>query len=262
MIEHWTTATDLTERATPFVVITMISSRGHVPQEVGAKAIITADGLVEGTVGGGKVEARAIEFARELLLDTDRNSPQLNSPQLQTWNLTHDIGMTCGGEATFLFEVHNPKKWKIAVFGAGHVSQALIRTLLNLDCHVTCVDNREDWLARIPESPKIKKILSKEAAAEVPGLGGDTFFVVMTQGHSTDLPVLEKIFLTFPDAHYVGVMGSDVKAKKIRRDLIERGVSGKNVDRLHSPIGLSLGGNRPYEIAISVTAELLNERSF
>ena len=248
-------ARDLIESAEAFVVITLIASRGHVPQEIGAKAIITVAGLKQGTVGGGKVEAKAIEFARTLL------ATESQVPQVITWNLTRDVGMTCGGEATFLFEVHNPKNWRIAVFGAGHVGQALIRTLENLECHITCLDNRHEWLSRIPESRKIKKILSADLPSEVAKLHGDTFFVVMTQGHGTDLPILEKIYHQHPAAPYIGVMGSDVKAKKIRGDLVERGISESQVDRLKSPIGLSIGGNRPYEIAISVTAELLQVKN-
>ncbi len=259
MIEHWQTAEELTEIGTAFVVVTLLSSRGHVPQELGAKAIITVEGLRQGTVGGGKVEAKAIGFARELL--SSPGSKSFSSPQLISWNLTTDVGMTCGGEATFLFEVHNPKRWKIAVFGAGHVAQALVRTLLNLDCHIACLDSRSEWLARIPDSRKITKILSKDLPAEAAAFDGETFFVVMTQGHATDLPILESIYRAHPGAAYVGVMGSDVKAKKIRGDLFECGISEAQVDRLHSPIGLSIGGNRPFEIAISVAAELLQARN-
>ena len=259
MTEHWQTANELTENGTAFVVVTMISSRGHVPQELGAKAIITSDGLRQGTVGGGKVEAKAIEFARELLSHPDRKST--SAPKTVTWNLTRDIGMTCGGEATFLFEVHNPKKWKIAIFGAGHVSQALVRTLINLDCHMTCLDSRAEWLARIPDSRKIAKVLATDLPAQVSDFDAETFFVVMTQGHSTDLPILESIYRAYPTAPYIGVMGSDLKAKKIRGDLFERGISEAQVDRLHSPIGLLIGGNRPFEIAISVAAELLQARN-
>lgn len=251
MIEHWQTASELMENAEAFVVITMIACRGHVPQEIGAKAIVTSAGLRQGTIGGGKVEAKAIEHARFLL------TGDYQEPQILTWNLTRDVGMTCGGEATFLFEVHNPKNWKIAVFGAGHVSQALIRTLENLECHITCLDTREEWLSRIPDSRKVTKILASDLSAEAAKLCGDTFFVVMTQGHGTDLPVLERIYRTHPQAPYIGVMGSDVKAKKIRGDLFELGISEAQVDRLKSPIGLPLGGNRPYEIAISIAAELL-----
>ena len=259
MIEHWQTAEQLTEGGTAFVVVTLLSARGHVPQEPGAKAIITIDGLHQGTIGGGKVEAKAIEFSRELL--SAAGSKSISTPKIINWNLTTDVGMTCGGEVTFLFEVHNPKRWKVAVFGAGHVAQALVRTLQNLECHVTCLDSRAEWLSRIPDSRKITKILSGDLPAKAASFDSETFFVVMTQGHATDLPILESIYRAHPDTPYIGVMGSDVKAKKIRGDLFERGISEAQVDRLRSPIGLSIGGNRPFEIAISVAAELLQARS-
>lgn len=208
-----------------------------------------------GGVHSSMLEAkRTIEYAKTLLAEA------ASTPKLVTWNLTTDIGMTCGGEVTFLFETHNPKRWKIALFGAGHVAQAVAQTLINLDCHVTCLDARAEWIDRLPTSRKLKKVLSKDLPSEVSSFDADTFYVVMTQGHASDLPVLEKIFQQHPAAPYVGVMGSDVKARKIRHDLLERGIAGGIVDRLHSPIGLRLGGNQPYEIAISVVAELLQIR--
>ena len=73
--------------------------------------------------GWSNGKAAAIAYARDLL-----QSAKL-APEVVTWNLTHDIGMTCGGEATLLFEIHDPKRWKIAIYGAGHVGQALVRTL-------------------------------------------------------------------------------------------------------------------------------------
>lgn len=263
---YWQTAQDLTNDGHAFVAVTLIAGRGHVPQDIGAKALITVDGLRHGTVGGGKVEARAILWAREFLAKSkdsfarpDR-SPEDRHPKIVTWNLTTDVGMTCGGEVTLLFEIHRPRGWKIALFGAGHVGQALTRTLENLDCHVTCLDTRREWIDRLPDSRKISKIVTDDLPGAVASLGVDTFFVVMTQGHATDLPILEKIFREFPEAPYVGVMGSDVKARKIRHDLLERGIKESLVDRLHSPIGLRLGGNQPFEIAMSVTAELLQCR--
>ena len=107
----------------PFVVITLVHGKGHIPQEPGAKMIVARDGLRWGTVGGGKVEAKAIEKARELL---DRG---FREPLYLTWNLTRDIGMTCGGELSYLFEPHGAQSWVVAVYGAGHVGQALTRLL-------------------------------------------------------------------------------------------------------------------------------------
>jgi xanthine dehydrogenase accessory factor len=254
MNTHWSAAAELDARGDAFVVVTMVGCKGHVPQDLGAKCIVTASGLHSGTVGGGKVEARAIEHARSLL------DSKVHEPQLVTWNLTRDIGMTCGGEATFLFEIHDRKKWSIAVFGAGHVGQALVRTLLNLDCQVTCVDFRDEWITKLPESPRLSKRMVAEPEKIVGEFSSETYFVVMTRGHASDVPILDAIFRTFPTAPYVGVMGSDVKAAKVRADLAARGIGSDLIERLRSPIGLDLGGNDPYEIAISVTAQLLKTR--
>ncbi len=264
MIAHWQAASELTESATAFVVVTMIACRGHVPQDVGAKAIVTAKGLYQGTVGGGKVEARAIEHARTLLnkniepeLLSQSRAQAFNAPEMVTWNLTTDIGMTCGGEVTFLFETHDSKRRHIALFGAGHVAQALVRTLANLDFHVTCVDSRPEWIERLPSSRKLTTVVSQDLPSMVASFHRETFFVVMTQGHASDLPVLHKVFELYPRAPYVGVMGSDVKARKMRRDLVELGIEERLVEKLRCPIGLPIGGNQPFEIAISVVAELL-----
>lgn len=263
MIAHWQAAGELTESATAFVVVTLIACRGHVPQDVGAKAIITAKGLHQGTVGGGKVEARAIEHARALLnKKSDETAPAaLRSPEVVTWNLTTDIGMTCGGEVTFLFETHDSKRRHIALFGAGHVAQALVRTLANLDFHVTCIDSRPEWIERLPASRKLTTVVSQDLPGVVASFSEETYFVVMTQGHASDLPVLHKIFELHPEAPYIGVMGSDVKAKKMRHDLLEIGIKEPLVEKLRSPIGLPIGGNQPFEIAISVVAELLQVSS-
>lgn len=255
MKSHWQIARELTKESKAFVVVTLVSARGHVPQDPGAKAIVTTEGLAGGTVGGGKVEAKAIVFARELL---EKKTIQ---PQLLTWNLTRDVGMTCGGESTFLFEIHNPTRWKIALFGAGHVAQALTRTLISMDCHVTCVDSRPEWLEKLPESEKITPIQDRTPPDVVARMTENHFFVVMTQGHGTDVPVLVEIFKQFPNAPYIGVMGSDVKALKIRNDLKANGIDANLIEKLHSPIGLPIGGNTPPEIAISVAAELLQERA-
>ena len=253
-MSHWSTAFDLDRAGTPFVVITLVSARGHVPQEPGAKAIVTAQGLQSGTVGGGKVEARAIEYALLLL------RREISEPEIMKWNLQRDIGMTCGGETSYLFEVHNRKSWNIVVFGSGHVSQALIRVLQSLDCQITCVDSRAEWLNKLPVSANISLIESLEPARTVTQMNSNSFFVVMTHGHATDLPILEAILRVHPQAPYVGVMGSDVKAQKLKREMHDLGLNSAQIEKLHCPIGLDVGENIPAEIAISIVSELLQER--
>ncbi len=251
------TARDCEAQKLDFVVITLIAGRGHIPQDPGAKAIVSKIGLLFGTVGGGKVEARAIAKAKELLEGTT------NTPQAFTWNLQKDIGMTCGGEVTYLFETHRAHPWRVRVFGAGHVAQALVRTLSELPVSLTCIDPRTEWIQRLPVQQKNLEIIETENPANwaESHLHDDAdFFVVMTQGHSSDVPILEVLLKRFPRPRYIGVIGSETKGIKIKSELRVRGVSENSLAQLRVPIGLEIGSNHPAEIAISIAAEILQVR--
>jgi xanthine dehydrogenase accessory factor len=256
----WSVAGNLEVAGTPFVMVTLVSSRGHAPQDPGAKALVTAEGLQAGTVGGGKVEARAIAYARELLAAVAETPTPTPTPVLVTWNLQKDIGMTCGGEVTYLFEVQRRDRWKVLVFGAGHVSQALVRALLPLEVQVTCTDSRGDWIEKLPSAPNLQTLRLDSPESMVAGSSGSEFFVVITQGHATDVPVLEAIFRRFPSPRYVGVIGSETKGLKIKAELRARGVSEESLSVLRIPIGLPLGSNHPGEIAVSILAEMIQVR--
>ncbi len=236
-----------------FVMVTLVSTRGEAPQDPGAKIIVTKDGLKEGTIGGGKVEAAAIKKAQEQL--ATNKQPQ---PELITWNLQTDIGMTCGGEVTFLFEFFFAHNWPIIIFGAGHVAQALTRTLINLPCQVTCIDHRSEWINQLDS--KTKSMTHANPSQLVKEFSPNSYFICMTQGHAHDVPILKAIFEHAPDCPYVGVIGSAIKGKRIKNELLEMGVSQAFCEKLKVPIGLPIGSNHPYEIAISITAQLLEIR--
>ena len=99
---------DLMAAEVPLVTVTIVDTVGSVPQDRGAKAIVTADGLVYGTVGGGKVETKAIAEAQRMLRgEIDDNT------HFAQWNLQKDVGMTCGGVVKLYFETHNVARWQI-----------------------------------------------------------------------------------------------------------------------------------------------------
>lgn len=246
------TVAQLSESGTDFVIVTLVKVLASAPQDVGAKCVVTSEGLVAGTVGGGKVEARCIEYAKDIL-----KSNKYFEPQIEKWNLQTDIGMTCGGVCHFLFE-HFPKSsWKVALFGAGHVSQALTRTLKNLKCDLTVIDHRKEWLEKLP---KVKTIQSANAKEVISQFDENTFFISMTKGHAADVPFLIEIYKQFPNAPYIGAIGSKAKRNAISKDLREAGVDENFINRLHIPLGLPIGNNQPYEIAISICAQLLEVR--
>ena len=235
-----------------FVTVTIISVRGSVPQDPGAKIIVTKEGLHSGTIGGGRVEMAAIARAQEILESTSQVPPLMI-----TWNLQKDIGMSCGGESSFLFEHFYQNHWPIVIFGAGHVSQALTRILTTLNCHVTCIDPREDWISKLIG---VKGICHPSPQELISGLDPKSFFLSITMGHIHDLHILHELSKHAPDAPYVGVIGSSVKGIRIKKELKELGVSDYFIEKLRVPMGLPLGSNLPEEIAISITAELLQVR--
>src|SRR3972149_5888213 len=144
---------ELSKSGGPFVSVTMVDAVGSTPSNTGPKMLVGPAGLLFGTVGGGRVENQAIEFAQRMLAEKD--SP---ASALVEWNLQRDVGMTCGGGGKLYFEAFNHRLWRIVVFGAGHVAQALVRCLLEMECHVVCVDPRQDWLIRLPQSGKLTKV--------------------------------------------------------------------------------------------------------
>lgn len=239
------------------VTITLVECKGSVPQALGAKAKVERSGLVAGTVGGGKVEAKAILYAQEILQQRDSLKCRL-----VTWNLTVDVGMTCGGVVTFLFELDRASAWKIAVFGAGHVAQELVPLLTKLECSVTCIDNREEWLDKIPAAENLVKKHAVKPEVVLKDLAEDTFLILMTQGHATDLPILAEILRTRPTAPYVGVIGSKTKALSLKASLKALDFSQEKIESYFCPIGLFLGNNTPVEISYSVIAQLLQVRDY
>jgi xanthine dehydrogenase accessory factor len=180
--------------------------------------------------------------------------------RLVAWNLQRDVGMTCGGEVKLYFEAYNHRVWRIVVFGAGHVAQALIRCLLEMECQIVCVDPRADWLARLPQSTKLTKVRSDTMSDYVSRLRDDDFVVSMTMGHRTDRPILEEIFRRGRRPAYLGVIGSEAKRKVMIRELTDAGIAAEAASQFRCPIGLPIGQNQPGEIAISIAAELIQFR--
>ncbi|MEO8034300.1 MAG: xanthine dehydrogenase accessory protein XdhC [Acidobacteriota bacterium] len=238
----------------PLVTITVVDTVGSVPQDRGAKAIVTRDGLHYGTVGGGKVETKAIAEAQRML-----GAEGGDSTHFVQWNLAKDVGMTCGGIVKLYFEAFNAGRWNIVIFGAGHVANALVTLLVHLDCHITLFDTRRDWVEKLPQSPKLNARVEPDLPALVKTLPADAFVILMTMGHTTDKPILLEVLRTrtFP---YLGVIGSDAKANILKRDIEEAGLPPESKEAFHCPIGLQLGTNHPYEIAVSTIAQLIKRR--
>lgn len=240
----------LADSGEPFIAVTLIEATGSTPADAGAKMLVTVAGLDCGTVGGGRVEAKAIGVAQEMLVERA-------ACRTVDWSLKADVGMTCGGRVRLFFEPVGVATWPIVVFGAGHVTQALAELLVRLPCQLTCIDPRGDWLARLPAG--VRRVEAADPPTEVDRLPADAMVLCMTRGHSSDLPVLRTIFESGRKFPYLGAIGSRAKAAVLRKELLAAGVPEERI-AFHCPIGLPIGSNHPAEIAVSIAAQLLEAR--
>jgi xanthine dehydrogenase accessory factor len=91
------------------------------------------------------------------------------------------------------------------------------------------------------------------------GLTSSTAVAVLSHDPKLDDPALS-VALRSP-AFYVGALGSRKTQEKRRQRLMEAGLSAEELARLHTPIGLDIGGRSPEEIALSVIAEIVAVRN-
>jgi xanthine dehydrogenase accessory factor len=249
----WREALLLWERAgIPHVLVTVIEALGSTPRESGAKMVVRADAQ-SGSIGGGNLEFQAAETARRLLSEGARQ------PVTEKVLLGPDLGQCCGGGATLFFEPMGQADVTLALFGAGHVGRALVRTLDGTGVRVIWIDSRADaFPAELPDL--VTAITAADPVAEVDGLPARCHALVMTHSHDLDYSVVHAI-LRCGDFASVGLIGSDTKWARFRRRLLDAGIPRETVESVQCPIGLpGIGGKRPAEIAIAAAARLLHSQ--
>jgi xanthine dehydrogenase accessory factor len=150
---------------------------------------------------------------------------------------------------------------RIAIMGGGHCSLALSRVMNNLGYDVFVFETKESisTLGLNKFATKVHIIDDfKEAVSRIT-LPHQTQVVIMTTDVASDVRVLLGILdKTFP---FVGVMGSNAKISEITKQLKNEGISDKQLSRFTAPVGLPMVSNTPEEIAISVAAQLLQNRN-
>lgn len=147
----------------------------------------------------------------------------------------------------------------VILIGGGHVAQALARLLAWLDFSYRVVDDRPEYAdgAPFPDAESVRTLPYTELGQVA--VGPDDSIVIATAGHRGDYAA-EKWALTTPAA-YIGVIGSAKKTAYVRDLLKKDGFSQADLDRVTAPIGLPIGSDTPAEIAVSIAAQLIQNRS-
>ena len=146
------------------------------------------------------------------------------------------------------------------IFGGGHVSQQIVPLAARVGFNVTVIDDREEFAdpGLFPDAQEVVKHRFEDVMDGLP-LDSSSFLVIVTRGHSFDKEVLAQALRT--NARYVGMIGSKRKRGIIYQKLLEEGFTRDDLARVHAPIGLSIGAETPSEIAVSIVAELIQERA-
>ncbi|GGR13652.1 xanthine dehydrogenase accessory protein XdhC [Deinococcus ruber] len=243
------------------MLITLVSVRGHAPRAAGAKMVVSETQTWD-SVGGGNLEATAVQRARDLM------AAGVQMPELLTLRLTdsaaNDYGrQCCGGEVTVLLEPLATVRPHIALFGIGHVGLELALMLSRLDIHLHLADSRAAQLApeRLTglEGSRARVHLHHSPIPELtlPELPAGSLVVIMTHDHAEDAALCDAA-LRRPELGFVGLIGSSVKWRRFREQLKAVGHTEDDLKRVSTPIGIpGISGKSPAVIALSVAAQLV-----
>lgn len=246
----------------PAMLIELVQARGSVPREAGTRMLVAA-GEVGGTIGGGHLEWQAISRARERLAAGDM------APFDWPVALGPSLGQCCGGALTLRFTPlteltvmawpEASPRFRLRLFGAGHVGRALVQVLAGVPCEIVWIDERESEFPAAPLPPNVEPVCVEPVEAEVAhGRPGD-FYLVLTHSHALDLALAEAI-LRRGDFGWFGLIGSATKRARFEHRLRERGIADAQLARMVCPIGVpGVAGKQPAVIAIAAAAQMLQQ---
>jgi xanthine dehydrogenase accessory factor len=224
-------AAKLSARGERFALVTVVRREPPSSARVGDTALVTEGGDYHGWAGGGCTRETVVREARRAMADGAPRllclSPEMSAPARPGMIA---VPMTCdsGGTVEIYVEPVLPVP-RLVLFGTTPMVEAL---------------------ARIGEAMGYRV---ERGAAVVKGA-----HVLVAMMGDEDLEVLQKVLRGEPA--YVGVIASRKRFEQVRQTLIACGVPRAAVERVHAPAGLDIGARTPEEIALSVMAEIVQER--
>lgn len=253
------------------MLITVMDSKGSTPRDAGTRMLVSKDHLL-GTIGGGHLEWQAIDLARQALRECGEKEV---ATWARTFALGPSLGQCCGGVVSLQFAPLNEaamRDWPVSqglhieLHGAGHVGQAIVKLLADLDFSVRWIDTRDssDPGCGLPDDATLQALPdhitwlpSDCPEAEVADAPAGAIHLVLTHRHDLDMRIIEAV-LRRGDSLFAGMIGSQTKRARFLHRLQDKGLSADQLAHMTCPIGLpGLQGKEPAVIAVAVVAQLL-----
>jgi len=261
-VDFFERVTELRREGTPFAMATVVGRRAPVSAHLGDRAIVFADGRMEGFVGG----ACSREIIRRQALDAMRTRRRRlvsirpdASDAVESTDEHVIVPMTCVSEgAADVYVEPFVRARVLVVVGATPVADALARMARTMEFHVVRVVDASEQRDIEAESAAIGvRVATLDALESILEDGAaDNAAVVASQGHY-DEQALESILKC--KVLYVGLVASRKRGATVRALLEESGARG--VAAIRNPAGLDLGARTPPEVALSILAEIVQAES-
>jgi len=149
--------------------------------------------------------------------------------------------------------------WRLILIGADEISYYISTIAGALEFHTTVCDPREDYVGKWENSDISPDTRMPDDL--VRSLPAKQYCAIITLTHDPKLDDLALLEALPSDAFYVGSLGSRATHKKRQARLLSLGITQQQLNKLHAPVGLSIGSKAPAEIAISILAELVAVRN-
>lgn len=299
----------------PTILLYVLESKGSSPGRQGFAMSVADNGEIYGSIGGGIMEHKFVEMAKDLLkkdIDFSTLKPQShkNAGKNQSGMIcsgnqmvyilkitsnhlpvireiinayNHDnnytLNITENGISIIPQIIHNNYHFQfnnendffynekigyhniIHVIGGGHCSLAFCRLMELLHFRVHVYETRKN-LNTVEQNVYAHSITIIDNYSELSNLipgSNDTYVVIMTFGYRTDDEALRALINN--QYKYIGVLGSRNKLAKLWEDYIANGISPELLKNIHAPIGFPIKSQTPYEIAVSIAAQIISVKN-
>ena len=238
------TVSNLLQDNEDFIVATIVDSNSEI--EFSSKKFVYLDGNLSPNIDDKKISSLITKSAKDLLLLSD--SPTIVQFENQSGALTE----VCF-EKVLTSEVQ-----PVVVFGAGHISRALMPILVNLPIKIYWVDDRAEQFDKYQGDTSQIDIICDDFVQSIPDLPDSSYCLVITYSHQIDFEICEKM-ITQNNFSYLGMIGSEIKGKKFRDRFHQKNYSEEVINKFICPIGDKQKFLKsPTAIAVTIAMDLIN----
>lgn len=252
----------LQQEGRPYALVTVIRAQAPASARPGDKALVSAEGIVHGWIGGGCAQPAVLRTVRQALQDGRaqmiRIAPAAEGEPRDANQLLDDVlefGMSChsGGTLELFIDPMLPPA-RLTVIGDSPVAVAMVGLAPRIGLQVTAVAHGAE-AARFADAAQV--IATDDAASVAAQVAPGSFVVVATQGRRDVQGLRAALAL---QARQISFVASARKAQVLRESLIEAGQDATAVRAIVAPAGQSIGAQTPEEIALSVLAAVVAAR--